>query len=683
MAFSVGTVVSGYAIEGVLGSGGMGTVYRARNPSLPRSDALKVLSAELSRDPQFKARFSREAELAATLDHPNIVTVYSRGEAETGELWIAMQYVTGSDADHELDDGPMAPERAVHIIGEVAKALDYAHRRQVLHRDVKPANFLLGSDDERVFLADFGIARALDEAVGLTQTGMFVASVAYASPESLGGAPNIDHTTDIYSLGCSLYRLLTGESPFSHSVGMPAMITAHLTSPPPRLTEARPDLPPAIDAVITKSMAKDPRDRYQTAGALARAAADALNETTTSLPVMQRPPAPPPPQRAWPASPPDQGSPSGQGALTYPSGQFSGPRAMPPLPPAYGAPPVAQPPYPPRDPGYPRPYEPPSKPPRRRWPLIAGAVAAVVVIAAVVTGVLVTGGGGSGQSDYQSQTFTHAHGTTDMTAAPTAVAALGPGDGDAVLSLGLQPVAIGTTGGALPGWEKAAITGTPTIVSGLIDTAAVAAAKPDVIIATGDVDDTTYGKLASIAPTITRPADASTPWTWQDQLTWIGKIVGRDAKAKELINSVRSQADDVKNQNPSFDGKSVAALTVSDGGVGEILRPSNIATFLESVGLRYDNDLQRTPADRGDSRPLADVNQIYQLKTQVLVVLRSDKAAGEGGYGGLPAPFSAYTGAMIIADTPDVLAALAEPGGYLATQFLYQNFVPTMAGQIR
>ena len=122
---------------------------------------------------------------------------------------------------------------------------------------------------------------------------------------------------------------------------------------------------------------------------------------------------------------------------------------------------------------------------------------------------------------------------------------------------------------------------------------------------------------------------------------------------------------------------------MSDGGVGEVLRPSNIATFLESVGLRYDNDLQRSPADRGDSRPLADVNEIYQLKTQVLVVLRSDKAAGEGGYGGLPAPFSAYTGAMIIADTPDVLAALAAPGGYLATQFLYQNFVPTMAGQIR
>src|SRR5690242_768755 len=202
MVLSVGTVVAGYTVEGVLGAGGMGTVYRARNPSLPRSDALKVLSAELSQDPQFRARFTREAELAATLDHPNIVTVYNRGETEQQQLWIAMQYVAGTDADAEIREGRMTPARAVHITTEVAKALDYAHRRQLLHRDVKPANFLLTADDEeRVFLADFGIARALDEAVGLTQTGMVMASVAYAAPASLGGLP-VDHRADIYSLGC-------------------------------------------------------------------------------------------------------------------------------------------------------------------------------------------------------------------------------------------------------------------------------------------------------------------------------------------------------------------------------------------------------------------------------------------------------------------------------------------------
>ncbi|HEX2212999.1 MAG TPA: serine/threonine-protein kinase, partial [Mycobacterium sp.] len=220
MVLSAGSVMAGYRIEAVLGAGGMGTVYRARNPSLPRSDALKVLSEQLSQDPHFRARFEREAELAATLDHPNIVTIYNRGETD-GQLWIAMQYVAGSDADKELSQGRMTPARAVHITGEVAKALDYAHRRHLVHRDVKPANFLLAPHDERVFLADFGIARALDEAVGLTQTGMVMASVSYAAPESLAGE-GADHRADIYSLGCSLFRMLTGSSPFARSGGMAA-----------------------------------------------------------------------------------------------------------------------------------------------------------------------------------------------------------------------------------------------------------------------------------------------------------------------------------------------------------------------------------------------------------------------------------------------------------------------------
>jgi serine/threonine-protein kinase len=670
MALSVGDVVSGYTIEGVLGAGGMGTVYKARNPSLPRSDALKVLSAGLSQDPQFQARFSREAELAATLDHPNIVTVYSRGQTDAGELWIAMQYVAGSDADHELQHGPMAPARAIHITTEVAKALDYAHRRQVLHRDVKPANFLLASDDERVFLADFGIARAFDEAAGLTQTGTFVASVAYASPESLSGAPNIDHRTDIYSLGCSLYRLLTGESPFAQSVGMPALIAAHVYLPPPRVTDVRPELPAALDAVIITAMAKDPDERYPTAGALAKAAADAMNDTTTSLPVMRRPP--PAPGGPWPPVPPER-------AQTYPSGQFSGPnaqtapRAFAGAPPHGSGPPLAR---------HPWPDDRRTRSSRRR--LIVATVAAAVVAAIVVGGVLlISSNDRGGQSAYQAQTFTHAHGDTTVSSAPTAVAALGPGDGDAVLSLGLQPVAIGAPGGALPSWEKAAITGSPTVLSGLIDTAAVATAKPDLIIATGDVDDDTYGKLAAIAPTITRPLDESPTWTWQDQLSWIAKILGRDAKGKELISAVRSQADDVKNQNPAFIGKSVAAVTVGDTGIGEILVPSNTATYLESLGMRYDDSLKRTPADAGDSRPLQNQNLITGFKTEVLVVLRSDAAAGAGGYGGLPVGFGAYTGAMVIADSADLLAALAEPGGYLATEYLNSTFVPIVARQVR
>jgi eukaryotic-like serine/threonine-protein kinase len=185
------------------------------------------------------------------------VAVYNRGETDEGQLWIAMQYVQGSDGDKEVTGRGMDSARAAHIIGEVAKALDYADGRKLLHRDVKPANFLLAPNDERVLLADFGIARALDDATGLTATGTVMASVAYAAPESMAGLP-VDHRADIYSLGCSLYRMLTGTTPFAGSRGMAAMVAAHVSQPPPRLTDRNPALPAAIDAVIAKAMAKDP-----------------------------------------------------------------------------------------------------------------------------------------------------------------------------------------------------------------------------------------------------------------------------------------------------------------------------------------------------------------------------------------------------------------------------------------
>lgn len=690
MALSVGTVVAGYTVEGVLGAGGMGTVYQARNPTLPRSDALKILSAELSQDPQFRARFIREAELAATLDHPNIVAVYNRGETEEGQLWIAMQYVAGTDADKELRSERMTPARAAHITTEVAKALDYAHRRQLLHRDVKPANFLLAPGDERVFLADFGIARALDEAVGLTQTGIVMASVAYAAPESLGGL-DVDHRADIYSLGCSLYRMLVGKTPFSRSGGMAAMVAAHLSEPPPRVTAAMPDLPPAIDAVIVKALAKEPADRYQTARELAAAAAEALDDTTTAF---RTTPPPPTGTAAWTVTPPGFTGPprvpTGQSAVTYPSGQYSGPQGLT-RPAGFSTHPADQT-TAPRAPGHfaPGPPPPPSAPPtttrqpaKRRKTLILGAVAVVVLIGAVLTGVLLTGGD-DGRPAYRAQTFAHVHGSTQVSAAPQAVAALGAGDADAVLALGLQPVAIGSTGTALPSWEQTMVSGKPTIVSGFLDTAAIAATKPDLIIDTGDLDAATYDKLTKIAPTITRPAEnATAPWTWQSQLTWIGKIVGLEAAANEQINAVASQTNDVKAQNPAFTGKSVQAVTVSDAGVAQVLMPSNTASYLETLGLRYDDGLTATPADTGDSRPVQDLNSLYMVETDVLVVLRTDAAAGQGGYGGLPRPFASYKGAMVIVDAPDALSALANPGGALATKYLNSHLVPVLSRSLK
>lgn len=679
MVLSPGTVVAGYRIERVLGSGGMGTVYLAANPVLPRRDALKVLSSELSRDPPFRARFIREADLAATLDHPNIVTVYTRGETEEGQLWIAMQYVAGSDAHKELDEGRMTVKRAVHITSEVAKALDYAHRRNLVHRDVKPGNFLLAVDDERVLLADFGIARALDDTAGLTATGTIMATVAYAAPELLG-AGHIDGRADIYALGCSLYRMLTGEAPFASSGGIAAVMAAHLSQPPPRVTD-RMDLPRGIDGVIAKAMAKNPDDRYQRARDFAEAAAAVLEEGVTTP--LIRPMAPRQPQRAWP-QPPITGQPPpatrGQPAETYPSGYFSGPVAGP------GE----------RSPGQPHNAPPPFHTPqrldtarsagqpgarprqgrRRAW--IAAAVGAVVLVAAATITTITWGG--SSTHGYQAQSFDHLHGTTRIDAEPHAVAAVGAGDGDAVLSLGVQPVAMTAPGGRLASWEQQLATGNPKVLANL-DTAAIAAAKPDVIIATGTIDDATYNSLSAIAPTVTRWSDQATPWTWQNQLTWIGRILGRDTKAKELIDTARRQQGDIRDQHPAFNGKTIGVLNVSDNGVTATLSGTFVADYLDGLGFRYSDDLRSGPNPAGE-RPVTTAVDFYQIeKADVLVVVRTDKAAGGGGYNGLPQDLTIYRGAMVIADDPNVIAAL-NTGGYAGNEYLNSNFVGALAQQV-
>ncbi|MFI9510504.1 protein kinase [Nocardia sp. NPDC052566] len=256
----VGTVFAGYLIEGVAGHGGMGTVYAARHPRLPRLVALKLLNREVSADPELRRRFEQEANVIARLDHPGIVGIHDRG-SDAGHLWIAMQYIQGIDASR-IDPRTLTVERAVRLIGETAAALDYAHSRGVLHRDIKPANILLSASEagraERAVLTDFGIARLVDSNTHLTSTGTFTATLAYASPEQLSGE-RVDHRSDQYSLACTLYTMLAGRSPFA-ATNPGQVVAGHLNKPVPPL--ARPDVSPQLKGAIQRAMAKQPGERF-------------------------------------------------------------------------------------------------------------------------------------------------------------------------------------------------------------------------------------------------------------------------------------------------------------------------------------------------------------------------------------------------------------------------------------
>lgn len=259
-----GANFAGYTILRLLGSGGMGEVYLAQHPRLPRRDALKILPTALSADPEFRERFNREADLAAALFHPHIVGVHDRGDFE-GQLWIAMDYVEGTDAGQlmkaQYHDG-MSTHDVCAIVTAVAGALDYANQRGLLHRDVKPANILLTEPEDgerRVLLADFGIARQLAEVSGLTATNMTVGTVSYAAPEQLMGA-DIDGRADQYALAATAFHLLTGAPPYQHSNPV-AVISQHLNATPPKLSDRRPELA-HLDPVLSKALAKDPADRF-------------------------------------------------------------------------------------------------------------------------------------------------------------------------------------------------------------------------------------------------------------------------------------------------------------------------------------------------------------------------------------------------------------------------------------
>ncbi len=265
-ALGIDETFAGYLIEGVLGRGGMGTVYLARHPRLPRRVALKLLDHQVSADHELRRRFDQEADIVARLEHPGIVRIYDRG-ADAGHLWISMEYVRGTDVSR-LDRHGLSLGRVLRIVAETGAALDYAHSKGVLHRDIKPANILLEASEagraERAILTDFGIARLQETDAELTVTGALTATLAYASPEQLSGEP-LDHRCDQYSLACTLFTLLCGSPPYSGTT--PGQVVAgHVTKPIPRLTAVRTDLPPALDAVMARAMAKQSRERYDSCG---------------------------------------------------------------------------------------------------------------------------------------------------------------------------------------------------------------------------------------------------------------------------------------------------------------------------------------------------------------------------------------------------------------------------------
>lgn len=353
-----------YRIEGLLGRGGMGEVHRAYDTAHDRIVALKLLSEPFIADEAFRARFRRESQIVARLREPHVIPIHAYGEID-GRLYLDMRLVEGRDLKELLADGPLDPARAAGIVEQVAGALDAAHADGLVHRDVKPSNVLVTSADF-VYLVDFGIARSMTaEGTSITGTGNVIGTLDYMAPERFGDAP-ITGLVDVYALACVFFECLTGRRPFL-AEGAAAQMGAHLTAPPPSPSQVRPGLPPALDAVVARGMAKDPADRYPTAAAFAEAVRAALTAPAPPIPTWQKtlpgPVLPPPmtPPRPMPvptmlnAGPPT-------GTYAGPPRPYTGPSGK--VAPAASPPPRSQ---------------------RNRWIALCAALAGVVVVALLVT----------------------------------------------------------------------------------------------------------------------------------------------------------------------------------------------------------------------------------------------------------------------------------------------------------
>jgi len=388
-----GAMVAGYHLESRIGAGGMAVVFRARDETLGRTVALKVLTPTLAGDGEFRERFIRESRAAAAVDHPHIIPVYGAGEAD-GILYLAMRYVSGGDLRSVMyREGPLPAERAAFFLSPVASALDAAHAAGLVHRDVKPANVLVDTSPGRpdhLYLSDFGLAKGATSMTGLTGTGQFLGTADYAAPEQISGGRAYAQT-DQYALACVAFTMLTGALPFARNEPM-AVLWAHLNDPPPSATAHRFDLSPVVDQVLGRALAKNPAARYPSCGAFADALRAALGVGPYSVP------AP-----AYPGQPARGGAPvSTPGASTAPSAlgwaAVTGARRLP--------------------------FKPGG---RRRGVLAAASVLAVLAGAAVVVAVLFHPGSGKPQQISSGNPGGQATGQAD--APKVAVSATGEAGG--------------------------------------------------------------------------------------------------------------------------------------------------------------------------------------------------------------------------------------------------------------
>ncbi len=429
----IGSILGGrYRLLELLGQGGMATIYRARDAQLERDVAVKVLRPEFGQDPDFVARFRDEARAAASLSHPNIVAVFDFGQDASGDQFIVMELVDGQDLASILrENGPLAPRQAARIGSDVAKALHAAHTRGIVHRDVKPSNILI-SRDGRVKVADFGIARALDDAQ-VTLPGVTMGSVHYFAPEQARGE-SATAASDEYALGIVLFEMLTGQRPFSGD-GAAAVALARLTTTPPRPAALRADVPPALDAIVARSMALNPTDRYPSAAAMGGALDGFLADGSTAAIAAAAAPAAAAAGLATAATvasaqarPPVNYPPDAYARSTPPAPVST--RSTPPPPPGSGVPsPVG-------------PYEEPEDEGSGPWAWVAGLLGLGILIVVVFLIFRMISGGGSASASASASPSASASGA--IVTVPNLVNVLAPDAAAQAAALGLSTVRAAT-----------------------------------------------------------------------------------------------------------------------------------------------------------------------------------------------------------------------------------------------